>query len=125
MRRRPSNFPCILLSVIGTLLLCWPFSGYYWTLWNDAPATPQSGGHPTFISGTSAQFSGAALDAIGVEDPSAYLDAFIGAAVATLLYAAIRWLSGAADVVETRCRKCRVTLRGLEAPRCPDCGEAI
>ncbi|HPF40841.1 MAG TPA: hypothetical protein P5081_14020 [Phycisphaerae bacterium] len=125
MRHRPSNLQCILLSVVGTLLLCWPFSGYYWTLWNDAPATPQSGGHPTFISGTSSEFSGAALGAMGLEDSAVYLDAFIGAAIAILLYAAIHRLSGAADVLETRCRKCREILRGLDTPRCPACGEAI
>ncbi|MBI4719011.1 MAG: hypothetical protein HY763_14490 [Planctomycetes bacterium] len=26
---------------------------------------------------------------------------------------------------ETRCRKCRHILRGLSAPRCPECGEPI
>ena len=26
---------------------------------------------------------------------------------------------------ETRCRKCRYILKGLSAPRCPECGEPI
>jgi len=34
------------------------------------------------------------------------------------------WLERRRDN-ETRCRQCGYILRGLSAPRCPECGEAI
>ncbi len=35
------------------------------------------------------------------------------------------WLSWRREDNETRCRKCHYILRGLTAPRCPECGEPI
>lgn len=45
---------------------------------------------------------------------------FPGLLIATLLMA-----RRSRNESETRCRKCRYVLRGLQAPRCPECGEAI
>jgi hypothetical protein len=36
-----------------------------------------------------------------------------------------RWFGPVTDDGETHCRKCDHILRGLSAPRCPECGEAI
>lgn len=36
-----------------------------------------------------------------------------------------RWAAGLAHEPESRCRSCGYILRGLSAPKCPECGEAI
>ncbi len=125
MRRVLPMWACVLISVLGAVMICWPFSSFYWCLWDSAPASPESGGHPTYISGTGAELTNQFYEWIGIEEPAAYLDAQIGAILAIAIFAMIWRFFGARHSRETHCRQCRGILRGLRAPACPACGEPL
>ena len=45
--------------------------------------------------------------------------------VVVYIYLTRRYEKAKPDDGELRCRKCQYILKGLTAPRCPECGEAI
>lgn len=125
MRHRLPVWSCVALSALGTVLICWPFSSYYWCVWLVDGPSPETGGHPTYISGTGTEISVRFSERLGFEDPAAFLDAFVGIILAILLFAILRHFFGRCETHETICRRCRGELRGLSEPVCPACGERL
>jgi hypothetical protein len=125
MRRKLPIWSCAALGLLATVLICWPFSNYYWCVWLVDGPSPETGGHPTYISGTGTDIAVRLSEQLGFEDPAAFLDAFVGVLLAISLFAILRHFFGRSETHETICRRCRSELRGLIEPVCPACGEHL
>lgn len=90
------------------------------------PKWPEEyGSHPSsWTNGTRYDLERFQNDLVcAVADPASKI-CQLGASFATFTLVA-RWRRGSHPQGETLCRKCGYILRGLSAPRCPECGERI
>lgn len=116
----------MLVAVLATVLILWPFSSFFWCMNLSGAPTQESQGHPTYTSAPQTKIAIHSWQEWGLEDPASFVETGFATAICLLFFALISlFRKSHLRRDETLCRKCRAVLRELTNPACPRCGEQI